>query len=306
SSSRLGILAAAALALLACERPRDAATREVPTREASAGPRPAATLDSVVVQDSAGWSSFQARLPKRADSAAAALERYRRTHGLPFEFFLRKDAPAALVRALRTEEPDMSCGTTFATAFVRRMPREHSVLDVAPVIEFDSTGRMLRRWPLPNDVEYWEMVAGVRGDELVTLYRPNGPEGVFLRVRPDGEYRVSAEPPQPLPPQAWIKVEDSVFLRVQPRDEGPYYAYPNGASPALEGTWEPAGDSGWYVRTDSGPKRGTRARARTLDNREPSPRILACPAGAAFEGMLCRGFPDGATERRIAYPTPCT
>lgn len=302
-------IAAVAAALLACERPRDSAKSRATAGApavASAAASPSAALDSVVVQDSADWPAFAAHLPQRADSAAAALERYRRARGLPLEFFVERAAPKSLLARVHTEEDEMSCGGDYATAFVRRMPTAHAVLSISEVAEFDSAGRELRRWPLPRDVEFAEVVAGVHGDELVTLYQPRGHEGLYLRVRPNGEFHVSAEPPQPFPREKWIEVEDSVFLRVQPRDDGPFYSYPSGATPGPPGTWEPMGDSDLYVRTDSGPKRGAVAHAVSRPNWSPGPRNIACPAGPAYEGMICRGFPDGATERRIAAPTPCT
>jgi hypothetical protein len=293
---------------LACEGPRGDAARAPGAAPvvaaASAAARPAA-LDSTVVQDLADWPSLEAHLPMRADSAAAALERYRQAHGLPLEFFVRPNAPKPLLARVHTEQEEM-CGGDFATAFVRRMPTTHAVLSVSEVAELDSAGRELRRWPLPRDVEFGEVVAGVHGDELVTAYQQRGREGIYLRVRPDGAFRVSAEPPQPFPLEKWIEVEDSVFLRVEPRDDGPFYTYPSGARPEPVGTWEPKGDSDLYVRTDSGPKRGTVARAVVRKDWSPGPRMLACPAGGAYEGMICRGFPDGARERRIAAPAPCT
>ena len=306
SFGRLGF-AAAALALLACERPRDAAPREpradTPAAAPAAAPpaAPPAALDSVVVQDRADWDSLEAHLPTRPDSAAAALERYRQAHGLPLDFDVKRDAPDALLRSLRTEEDEMAGGTPSISAFVRRMPTHHVVLDVSPVIEFDTAGRILRRWPLPNDIGYSEVVVGVHGDELVTTYRP---QGVFLRVRPDGEYRISAEPPQALPPEQWIEVADSIYLRVRPKDDVDFYLYPVLARPEpAPGRWEPRGESGLYVRTDSGPKQGAVARAMTLD-RSRTPRMVNCPESAGFVGMNCRAFPDGAAERRLAYPIP--
>lgn len=305
--ARLSFLALPAVAI-ACEGPRGDAARGPGAAPVAAATSPAArpaALDSTVVQNLADWPSLEAHLPASADSAAAALERYRQAHGLPLEFFVRRDAPKPLLAGVHTEQEEM-CGGDFATAFVRRMPARHAVLDVSEVAELDSAGRELHRWPLPRDVEFGEVVAGVHGDELVTTYRLRGHDGIYLRVRPDGAFRVSAEPPQPFPPEKWIEVDDSVFLRVEPRDDTPFYTYPSGARPEPVGTWEPKGDSDLYVRTDSGPKRGTVARAVVRQDWSPGPRMLACPAGGAYEGMICRGFRDGARERRIAAPIPCS
>jgi hypothetical protein len=305
STLRHASMALTALLLAACgpgERPHadsDAA------RAPASAPAPARTLtDSTVVQDLPGWNAFQRGLPRQPDSAAAALERYRQTNGVPLDFYVRKGLPQSIVHRLTTREDDMSCGPPTAMVFVKRMPVSNALIETSEVSEIDSAGRELRRWPLPNDVDYWEIVEGVRGDELVTRFQPQGLDGVYLRVRPDGEFRVSAEPPQRFPPEQWLEVQDSVFLRVEPKDETPFYTYSSGVRPGPVGTWEPSGDSGRYVRTDPGPDSGRVVRATPRPG--SSARMLACPSGPELEGMICRGFLDGARERRIAMPIPCS
>jgi len=257
--------------------------------------------DTGIVQDRAEWESFWQALPRDSVLAAAALERYRRAAGLPFTFFVRPSAPVAATAALRKEE-DMGCGE-LARAFVRRWPVEHPVFETLRAIEFDTAGGIVREWPLPGDAGFFELVRGVDGDELVAGY-PNTQRSVFLRIRPDGAFRVSSVPPPPLAPEEWIEVAESTFVRVRPKDEGTFTVYA-GSDREGVGTWVPSGDSGWYVRSDSVPGRRSVARAVTRPW-GPSPRLMSCPGGMTYEGMVCRGFPGVGREHRIAYPMPCT
>jgi hypothetical protein len=259
----------------------------------------AAIVDSPIVQSRADWEYFEQHLSRDPERAAVALERYRERLGLPFTFAVRTDAPASIARTLKLTGDEM-CGATI-TAFVRRFPGKHPVLDGSAVVEFDSTGRTVRRWPLPADLDYWELVAGVSGDELVATYLDRN--GVYMRIRPDGEYHLSARPPQALESEEWIEVADSVYLRVKPRDLSPYSMYPGTRRPEALGTWVPRGDSGWYVRTDSVPGERTTAHVVTLPH-DPEPQFIACPV--SLDGMQCRMFPDDQKKRRLAYPTPCT
>jgi hypothetical protein len=297
--ARLVLALTAGTACVAREKPRD--TSKSPA--VAETPVVPVAPDTGIVQDRADWASFEQRLPRDPEAAATELERYRRDHGLPFDFYLRPDAPEALTAGLRKEEDEM-CSGTLVTAFVRQMPRDHRVLASSPAIEFDSTGRLLRQWPLPSDVEFSEIVAGVSGEELIASYA-KASSGVFMRIKPNGEYTISAQAPQPLGPEEWIEVAESTYVRVRPKDDGTFSTYPSGARPGPLGTWVPRGDSGWYVRTDSVAGGRSVARAVALP-REPSPRMVSCPAAPSFEGMICRGFPDGQQERRIAFPTPCS
>lgn len=259
--------------------------------------------DTAIVQDRADWSAFAQALPRDPAAAARALESYRQRHGLPLEFFLRDDAPDTLKRTWRIEEDEMGCGTLL-NAFVSRMPLGHPVLMTLRAIEFDSAGRTRRQWPLPGISGFYEIVAGVVGDELIASI-PRMTEGVFLHIKPSGEYVVSAEPPPPLEREEWIEVADSVWLRVRPRGGGTMTRYASGLRPEPVGTWVPSGDSGWYVRTDSVPGQRSTARGVTLPG-APSPKMLACPETKTYEGMVCRGFPGVGGEHQIAYPMPCS
>jgi len=291
----------ATVVFVACKKSTPAA--DAPGSTTSATASAAARAETAVVQHRADWEGFQQALPRAPDSAAGRLEAYRREYGLPFTFFVNSSAPEAVLRQLDKPDDEMGCGAT-VTAFVKQMPNHHVVLETSPVIEFDSTGGVLREWHVPGDVDFWELVAGVSGDEVILAY-DWGRSGVFVRIRPDGRYRVSAELPRPLEREEWIALEDSTWVRVRPRDDGTvsmHSPFTRGVDP---GRWEPLGDSGWYVRTDSGPHRGATAHSITLPH-APEPRLVSCPKSGRFEGMQCRGFPDGSRERRLAFPTPCT
>jgi hypothetical protein len=278
---------------LSCEKPPQPAKESTATTT-----RP--TPDTALVQRRADWEAFRKSLARDPQTAAAALERYRVEHGLPFQFYYDEKSPVVLAGRVKTEDTEM-CGRV-AQAFVRRMPVGDALLSISPIIEYDSTGHVLRKWPLSSGVEFAEIVVGVSGDELVAELH-EAPTGVFMRVKPNGEYHVSAEAPQSLPPEEWIALEDSTWVRVKP-DMGMsmHSMFTRGVNP---GTWTPRGDSGWYVRTDSGPQQGTVAHSITLP-RQPNPPMPRCPPSKEFDGMLCRGFPDGARIRTIAVPAPCT
>lgn len=189
------------------------------------------------------------------------------------------------------------------TAFVHRIPRDDRVLMALPAIELDTAGRTLRRWPLPGESGFFEIVSGVVGDEIIVSYAKA--RGVYARIRPNGDFVMSAEPPPPLEREQWIEVAESTWVRVRPKDDGTFSTYPSGVRPEPVGTWVPRGDSGWYVRTDSVP--GQRSVARAVTRRwEPSPRLVTCPESKEYEGMVCRGFPEGPREHRVAYPMPCS
>lgn len=277
-------------------------SREQPPAARSDSVVTADAADTGIVQERADWAAFVAGLPSASTATANALERYRREHGVPFEFFVRRGVPDSVIRALRVPEDEMGCGSQL-TAFVRRMPSGHPVLMELPAFEFDSAGRILRRWPLPGESGFYEIVGGVVGDEIILSYSPV--RGMWARIKPNGDFMMSADRPPPLEPEQWIEVADSVWVRVRPKDDGTFSTYPSGVQPDPLGTWVPSGDSGWYVRTDSVPGRRSVARAVTKEW-EPRPRLVTCPPSSEFEGMVCRGFPEGGREHRIAYPMPCS
>jgi hypothetical protein len=158
-----------------------------------------APADTGIGAKHSDWATLEQQLPKDPAAAAAVLERFREANGLPLEFDIPDHAPAARVRGLEIIDDDLAGKS--AIVFVRRMPDSTSILGTAPVIEFDSTGRIIRRWNIPRDVEFWlDVVEGAVGDELITAYRSLH-ANVHLRFRPDGSFRVSADPPPPLEPQ---------------------------------------------------------------------------------------------------------
>ena len=300
SSSVLLLALVAGSALEACDKPRASANTVATTMEAAPDP------DTGVVLHRADWDAFEERLSRDPAIAASDLERYRRLHGLPFNFFLTKAAPAALERAYSKSVDggdEAPCGSGLRI-FARRFPRDNRAFAPSPVIELDSAGRVLRQWPMPNDVDYWDIVEGVEGDELIASYPHR--RGVYMRVKPTGDYRISSTPPPPLPPQPpqeWIALPESTWVRVSPTGEtyGSYHSiFTRGVEP---GRWIPHGDSGWYERVDPGPDSGTLA--RSVKRPAPAePKGVACPPGQ--EAMICREYPDGRRVRVIAVPTICS
>lgn len=296
----------AALILAGCDGDRRSSEPKNAPVTSQPVARELAAVDDPPVRRRTDWEELEQRLPKTPAAAAAALDDYRRRYGLPLRFYIRADAPPALVANLGLEEDDEGCGREI-TVFARRVPLQHAFLGSDPVIETDSAGHILRRWAVPNGSASPEVVVGVSSDEVIVPFSPPD-SGVYLRYKPDGTYRVSAEPPPPFDTALWIMVADSVFLRVQPKDEGPFTAGNTSLLPGqTPGSWVPSGDSGWYRRVDSsgtGP-RYARAVTRPWGN---GPRLLICPRTAQFEGMICNGFPDGPDrhERRLAYPTSCS
>ncbi|HET9010535.1 MAG TPA: hypothetical protein VFN38_01910, partial [Gemmatimonadaceae bacterium] len=196
-------------------------------------------------------------------------------------------------------QDEMGCGTR-VNAFVRCIAARLPMLVSSRVIEFDSTGRTVREWPMTDAPRVGDAIAGVSGEELVTRYEP-APDGVYLRLRPSGEFRISAERLDPLSSQLWVRLDDSGWVRVRPNDNmglGP------GLAAARPGRWIPKGDSGWYVRVDSGPHLGDSGRAQALPF-APTPENVACPAASTYDGMHCMAFPDAGRRRTIAVPIPC-
>ena len=296
---------AVAATMLACD---GATARRAPkgdTARLVAVQRTLPAVDEPLVQRRTDWEELEHRLSGDPRAAAAALDDYRRQHGLPLPFWIPDSVSATITQRLGVEE-DWGCGRGI-TVFARRVPVRHPVLGVDPVIEFDSAGRIVREWPLPNGYASPENIAGVSGEELIVPFTPPD-SGVNLRVKPNGDYRVSAEPPLPFETSLWIMVAESVYLRVRPKDDGTFTAGASGYMRDVEpGTWVPSGDSGWYARVDSSGAGPRYARAMTRPYGD-GPRLVACPRTARFEGMICRGFPDGRDrhERRLAYPTPCS
>lgn len=261
--------------------------------------------DTVLVRQRADWEPFIAKLPTDPAAAAAALEDYRRRHGLAFDYLIHDDMPDSLRRALgvRSDADEMGCGAA-VTMHVQRLAVLHPFVYPEWVVELDSTDRVIHRWPVPDEFATSggrQAVAGLEGNELVVRldWRP----GLYLRLAEDGSYRVSTEAPPALAAQEWIALEDSTFVRVRPAD---HMSFHSGRTRGVDpGRWVPMSDSGWYRRVDDGPHRGDSARSVRIPW-DPTPENLACPRTSAYDGMYCQGFPDGGRTRRIALGIPCT
>ena len=187
--------------------------------------------------------------------------------------------------------------------FATRIPDSASVLKSAPVLEFDRTGRIIRRWRVPRDVEYWDVVEGVEGDEVITAYAAVRAD-VHLRVATNGTFRITAAPPPALEAEVWIDAGDSTFVRVVPADAQDSQ-HPVGVRGVEPGHWVPDSVPGWYKRTDTIAGLPMRARGFRL-NQPPRKRGIVCPSSPEFEGMRCVLFPGGGAPRRIAFPIPIT
>jgi hypothetical protein len=260
---------------------------------------------AAIVQQRDDWPRFLEELPRNNYAAARALERYRRRHGLPQAFFVPDSVPPDQRRGLAVDEDEM-CGKGL-TAFVTWIPPHHRVLGVERVLEFDAQGKIVRQWPLPNGVGGFDILQGVTGDEIIVPYvslpDANRRE-VYLRIRPDGQYRVTADGPPPPPIEEWILVADTgYYLRVKPKDDFPYTrgSAPPGTEP---GEWKSLGDTAYVRVSEYGEPPIVRRPVRLPGSL--GPRGIACPAGSVFEGMICKGFVDRGRERRIGYSIPCT
>lgn len=263
------------------------------------------------------WDRFVAHLPQDANAAAQALDAYRAANGLPLEFVV-KDSATAARHGLHATEEEMSAAY-LVTVFMNRMPESRSFLESSPVYEFDAQGKIIREWAIPVDVDYWRVVEGVAGDELITEFRGID-RNVFLYFKPDGSYRVSATPPSQDEPAQWIDVGDSTFLHVggglaneNVRHTASFFnaqgvARMTGKTPPKEvdvGKWVAGADSGWYVRLDTVPGLPVRAHVMTFDEPGTHPGAK-CPEDKRTEGMICTSFPSPGGRRMLAYPTPIT
>lgn len=294
-SSALAPLLCAVL-LCACHA-RESRTDSVATKRNTAPP------SAAFVERRADWAAFIERLPTNPIAAAAALDRYRQENGLPFPFMVKLDSSAGAARGLHVRDEEIGGGSS-VTVFLGRMPDSLSVLHASPVYELNEEGSILRGWSIPQDVEFWTVVEGVVGDELITAYREVR-ANVHLYFRPDGTYRVSAGPPPPLAPLEWIDVGDSTWLQVLPGSVTGATRTARGGHGNNPGRWAPTGDPGWYVRLDTVPGLPVRAHAVTFD--EPgAPLGTKCPETPRFGGMLCAIFSSPGGKRILAYPVPMT
>lgn len=134
-----------------------------------------------------GWDEFAARL-RREPAPIAVLEKRRRETGLPLRFRVGEAADLESVVEL---VHDSVCGETL-TAFVRELPEPNrEAVGSELVLEVDSTGQVVQRWPIPVDMS----VAALRGEEIYVPHAVeltgSSPLRVFLAIRPDGAFRVT-------------------------------------------------------------------------------------------------------------------
>jgi len=109
----------------------------------------------------AQWDSLASHLPSDPQTATGALESFRDRRGLFFTLWADSTVDS-------TQYPldDAPCGMV-ASALLTQLPLMTHPLSVELAVEVDSTGRELRRWPLPLDTR----IAGVSGDLLFVPYR---------------------------------------------------------------------------------------------------------------------------------------
>lgn len=124
---------------------------------------PAVTLD----RPSPSFHALSERWSRAlADSSLPAVvraERLRallRTQGALLSFWTRDSLPDDLRDSLRRWEHP--CGES-VTAFVRRIPPRHAVIEGETVFELSRTGDLLRQWPVPID----RIPLGLNGDTLL-------------------------------------------------------------------------------------------------------------------------------------------
>ena len=144
----------------------------------------------------AQWDSLASQLPSDAQQAIAALESFRERRGLFFTLWADSTVDS-------TQYPlnDAPCGIV-ASALLTQLPLVTHPLSVELAVEVDSTGRELRRWPLPLDAR----ISGVSGDLLFVPYRLwTGTESRIvgdLVLRASGAFHlVPAIPTEPSPEQ---------------------------------------------------------------------------------------------------------
>jgi hypothetical protein len=129
------------------------------------------------------WQQRVATLPLDASAAARALnEIYART-GLPLTYWIRSSIPDSLLTGLIVS--DHPCGSA-ALVHWPTIPPTDARLQGERVVEIDSTGRELRRWPVP--IDQWPQ--GLRGDELLLSLQVGRRRDLALAVSTDGRYRV--------------------------------------------------------------------------------------------------------------------
>ena len=141
----------------------------------------------------AEWDSVASHLPPGL-KAAAALESFRLRHGLFFTLWAD-----STVDPTRYPLDDGPCGSV-ASTFAATLPLTTHPLSVELALEVDSSGHVLRRWPIPLDTR----IDGIDGDVLLVPYQVwTGTESTVageLAIRPSGSFQVLPVPTVPTAP----------------------------------------------------------------------------------------------------------
>ena len=142
-------------------------------------------------QATSGIDSLIAVAPAASRDSAATLNREARGAGLLMTVWPRNDS-MVFDSTRFVVNRDHPCGTTLRARFTSIPPRD-SIIDPERVVEFDSTGSIVREWRVLTD----EIPLGVQADELFMSYDVT----VLLGLKPDGSYRVVPKVPLPSPRQ---------------------------------------------------------------------------------------------------------
>ena len=101
------------------------------------------------------WDSIASGLPADPQDAARVLNQVFRDRGLPLLYWPKEGLPDSVFRDL-----DIGDGPCGAVAFVESQtipPRDNRLVGET-VAELDSTGRPVRRWPVPLALEAYVIV----------------------------------------------------------------------------------------------------------------------------------------------------
>ncbi len=129
------------------------------------------------------WDSVVTRLPPDALDAARILNRTYSQSGIPLLYWPKKGISDSALQDL-----DIGDGPCGAVALVQSpiIPPPDRRLEGEVVVEIDSTGRTLRRWPVPSN----SLPVTLRGDLLVIYLPARGRTDLGLAIPEDGHYTV--------------------------------------------------------------------------------------------------------------------
>jgi hypothetical protein len=131
----------------------------------------------------ASWQSFKSDSMLTPNERADRVNRFVDSHGALLTFWLADSLSDSARQNFEIYEHP--CGESTA-ALVRRIPTRHVALGIEWILEIDSLGTVLKRWPVPTD----EMPWGVRGSELLLA----GPvDSVLQAISADGTFRYVAD-----------------------------------------------------------------------------------------------------------------